>query len=75
MPHTEKSADVIVRDLFAGVTVRASVDTGGGDPENASLIPSISANGTYVAFESFASDLVPDDGNGAGTSSSARWPE
>jgi Tol biopolymer transport system component len=55
--------DIFVRDLVAGTTVRASVDTGGGDPDNGSLSPSISADGGYVAFESFATDLVQGDGN------------
>src|SRR5690242_20164986 len=45
-------------------TMRASVDTGGGDSNNASYEPSISADGRYVAFQSYASDLVPGDGNG-----------
>jgi Tol biopolymer transport system component len=58
--------DVFVRDLVAGTTVRASVDTGGGDPNDYSFGPSISADGRYVAFSSYASDLVDDDGNGTG---------
>jgi Tol biopolymer transport system component len=57
-------ADVFVRDLQTGVTTRASVDTSGGDPNDHSpAAPSISADGRYVAFQSFASDLVPGDGN------------
>jgi Tol biopolymer transport system component len=64
--------DVFVRDLDAGVTTRASVDTGGGDSNGASgsspmFVPSaISADGRYVMFWSVASDLVPADGNGLG---------
>jgi Tol biopolymer transport system component len=58
------SLDVFVGDLVAGTTVRASVDTGGGDPDDVSYIPSISADGRYVAFWSHASDLVAGDGNG-----------
>jgi Tol biopolymer transport system component len=57
--------DIFVRDLVAGTTVRASVDTGGGDPNVGSFEPSISANGRYVAFGSRASNLVPGDGNDA----------
>jgi Tol biopolymer transport system component len=56
--------DVFVRDLVSGTTVRASVDSEGGDPNSSSFSPSISANGRYVAYTSFASDLVPGDGNG-----------
>ncbi len=58
--------DVFVRDLVAGTTVRASVDTGGGDPNFDSIHASISADGRYVAFYSYASDLVTGDGNGVG---------
>jgi Tol biopolymer transport system component len=56
--------DIFVRDLVAGTTVRASVDTGGGDPDSYSYSPAMSADGRYVAFYSFASDLVQDDQNG-----------
>jgi len=53
--------DVFVRDLRARTTTRASVDTAGGDPNEASFFPSISADGRYVAFASRANDLVPGD--------------
>jgi Tol biopolymer transport system component len=56
--------DVFVRDLVAGTTTRVSVDTTGGDSDDASGDASISADGRYVAFDSWASDLVPGDGNG-----------
>jgi Tol biopolymer transport system component len=56
--------DVFVRDIQAGTTTRASIDTAGGDPNDASYPWSISADGRYVAFQSYASDLVPGDGNG-----------
>src|SRR5262245_37962878 len=56
--------DVFVRDLVAGTTVRASVDDAGGDANGPSYYASISADGRFVAFMSFASDLVPGDGNG-----------
>ena len=56
--------DMFVRDLAAGTTVRASVDTEGGDANGTSSDPSISADGRYVVFHSYASDLVEGDGNG-----------
>ncbi len=56
--------DVFVRDLAAGATLRASVDSGGGEPNGTSSLPWISANGRFVAFSSLASDLVAGDGNG-----------
>ncbi len=56
--------DVFVHDLHTGQTTRASVQSGGGEANGASAWPSISADGRYVAFESAASNLVPDDTNG-----------
>jgi Tol biopolymer transport system component len=56
--------DVFVRDLVAGTTVRASVDTGGGDSNGDSSFPAVSADGRRVGFESNASDIVTGDGNG-----------
>lgn len=56
--------DVFVRDLATSRTVRASVDMSGGDPDQTSHEGSLSANGRYVAFSSYASDLIPGDGNG-----------
>ncbi len=56
--------DVFVRDLQTNTTIRASVDTAGGDPDGPSQYPSISADGRYVAFRSNATDLVVGDGNG-----------
>ncbi len=43
-----------------------SVDTGGGDPNGDSTLAAICADGRYVAFIRFASDLVPGDTNGSG---------
>ena len=63
-------SDMFVRDLSAGTTTRVSVDTGGGDANAPSDAgggePSISGDGNFVAFSSFASDLVTGDGNGNG---------
>lgn len=58
-------ADVFVRDLAAGRTERVSVDAGGADAGGASSAPSLSDDGSRVAFESFAADLVPGDGGHA----------
>ncbi len=58
------TGDVFVRDLQTNTTTRASVDTTGGDSDFGSGAPSISADGRYVAFESWATDLVAGDGNG-----------
>jgi Tol biopolymer transport system component len=57
--------DVFVRDLKSGTTRRVSVATDGSQGNNDSSVrPAISADGRYVAFESYASNLVPGDTNG-----------
>jgi len=58
--------DVYVRTPSANQLVYASVDTGGGAANSFSLSASISGDGTRVAFDSHASDLVADDANGDG---------
>ena len=60
---TDQFEDVFVRDRQTGTTTRASVDTAGGNPNNISNDPSISGDGRYVAFHSYASDLVSGDQN------------
>lgn len=57
--------DVFVRDRQNGVTTRVSVSSAGMEAHGVSSYPSISADGRYVAFESYASDLVDGDTNGA----------
>ena len=61
---TNASEDVFVHDLVSGATTRASLNTGGVAGNDASLIPAISGDGRYVAFGSYATNLVPGDGNG-----------
>ncbi len=56
-------SDVFVRDMQTNTTRRVSVDMGGGDGNDHSYTPAISADGRYVAFVSIASDLVADDGD------------
>ena len=57
--------DVFLRDRASGsialVSVRA--DGAGGGDDN-SVGPSVSADGRYVAFQSAAGNLVPNDTNG-----------
>jgi Tol biopolymer transport system component len=55
--------DVFVRDLWNGTTLRASVDGSGAEATHDSIEPSICADGSRVAFVSYASDLVPGDTN------------
>ncbi len=65
-------AVLLVGLLASGCTfiTRVSVDIAGGDPNFPSQVPSMSADGRYVAFDSFATDLVPGDGNDHRTFSS-----
>jgi Tol biopolymer transport system component len=61
---TNGKADVFVRNTNSRETVRASVDAAGGDANGDSLDPAMSGDGHFVAFTSYASDLVLDDTNG-----------
>ena len=63
---TNGVVDVFVRDRLAGKTTRVSVATGGTQANASSSYPALSASGRYVAFNSEASNLVPDDTNGVG---------
>jgi len=50
-----------------GITTRASVDSAGSEANGESPyngVPSISADGRYVAFDSYATNLVSGDTNG-----------
>jgi Tol biopolymer transport system component len=61
---TNNQEDVFVRRLtccFRASTIRVSVGQNGVEANNDSGSPSISADGTRVAFHSFASNLVSDD--------------
>lgn len=60
---TNATGDVFVRDLVSGGTRRVSLTSTGGQGNRYSEKPSISANGRYVAFLSFASNLVSGDTN------------
>lgn len=62
---TNNVQDIFVRDRLNGQTTRVSVAGGGAQSNNDSKYPSISADGRYVAFTSYASNLVADDTNGS----------
>ena len=53
--------DVYVHDRQTGTTTRVSLHTDGTEGDRESNDPSISGDGRYVAFESFASTLVAGD--------------
>src|SRR6185503_2002125 len=55
--------DVFVRDRQSGTTERVSVDSAGAEANGGSGGPFISADGRYVGYFSWASNLVPGDTN------------
>jgi Tol biopolymer transport system component len=55
--------DIFVYDHDSHETRRVSVNSNGIESNNSSETPSISADGHYVAFKSYASNLVPRDSN------------
>lgn len=55
--------DICVRDRNTGITELVSVDSFGAQGDHHSAFPSISADGSVVAFESWASNLVSGDSN------------
>ena len=60
------TSDAFVRDMVAGTNILISVNSSGTGPGNSSsTYVVISANGRYVAFQSFASNLVAGDNNNA----------
>ncbi|MEM8863039.1 MAG: hypothetical protein AAGD96_32410, partial [Chloroflexota bacterium] len=61
--ETEGVSQIYVRDEAAGCTVIASVNGAGVIGNGGSFFPSISANGQFVAFQSFAANLANDDTN------------
>jgi Tol biopolymer transport system component len=63
---TNGIGDVFVRDRVAQVTRRISVGPGGQQANRGSQDTAISADGRFVAFISFASNLVAGDTNGIG---------
>lgn len=60
---TDPFSDAFVRDLGSGTTIHASPGPGGVQGNGNSAIPSISADGRYVAFQSTATNLVHVDTN------------
>jgi Tol biopolymer transport system component len=61
---TNIMTDVFVRDRVAGTTERVSVDSAETQASGGSYYPSISSDGSYVAFDSGANNLVANDTNG-----------
>ncbi len=60
---TNKWQDIFVYDRQAKTMERVSVTSDGKESDNYSLRPVISGNGRYVAFMSYATNLVSNDNN------------
>jgi Tol biopolymer transport system component len=58
------ATDVFVRDLEKQQTILVSESLHGRSGNGPSIMPTISADGRYVTFQSLASDLVAGDENG-----------
>ncbi len=60
---TNGLVDVFVKDRITGAVDRVSISSIGVQSDDISLQPSLSANGRFVAFRSYATNLVPNDTN------------
>lgn len=67
--------DVFSHDRLTGITRRHSLTPGGFGGNDYSRRPSVSPDGTYIAFESLASDFVTGDDNLAQDVFIAQGPE
>jgi len=56
--------DVFVHDRNTGATGRVSIASAGTQADEEAFTLSLSSNGSFVAFGSFATNLVPGDTNG-----------
>jgi Tol biopolymer transport system component len=62
---TNNKTDIFVRDRRLATTTRVNLGPSTEQADRASLRPSISANGRFVAFQSAAANLVAGDTNAA----------
>lgn len=61
---TNSASDIFVKDRQTGTTTRVSTDSSGNQANGYCYYTTISDDGRYVAFRSFASNLVAGDTNG-----------
>ena len=62
---TNDAQDIFVNDLNTGITERVSVDSAGIQGDDDAFTLSLSENGSFVAFGSYATNLVAGDTNDA----------
>ncbi len=60
---TNSGNDIFVRDRQSGLTTRISVASDGTQANAGSMRPAVSADGSVIAFESYATNLVSGDTN------------
>jgi Tol biopolymer transport system component len=60
---TNNDQDIFVRDITTGITNRVNVTNDGAEANFGAFEPSMSADGRFIAFSSFATNLVPGDTN------------
>jgi hypothetical protein len=60
----DSNTDIFLHDTHTGATTLVSVSSGGAKGNDYSDSPSIVANGRFVVFQSYASNLVAGDTNG-----------
>jgi Ca2+-binding RTX toxin-like protein len=60
---TNNYRDIFLRDTLTNTITRVSVDSAGNQANADSFSPSISTDGRFVAFYSYATNLVPGDTN------------
>ena len=62
---TNDEADVFLKDTRTGAIQRVSVSSSGAQGNGSAVSSSVSANGRFVVFPSYADNIVPDDTNAA----------
>ena len=63
VPGYGNQYDIFIRDISAGMTDVVSKNIYGSQPNAPSVGPALSGDGRFIAFDSFANDLVPNDTN------------
>lgn len=61
---TNGRADIFVHDRETLATTRVNLSSAGGEANDSGFKPALSADGRFVAFSTWASNLVPGDTNG-----------
>ena len=61
---TNGASDIFVHDTRTRKTVRVSMTSKRGEANAGSRQPSVTADGRFIFFESFASNLIQGDTNG-----------